>query len=110
MKRGSQFGDAARAAGVKNPKGMDPRLDGEINDDRAAGRDGADLLREAAREPEALGALDGRAIRELYKAAPANPKGLRRTIRLSIGIQIFPASGSENSSPVQLMASGVRRR
>jgi hypothetical protein len=72
MKRGRQFGDTARATGVTNPKGMDPRLDGEIDVDRAAGRDGADLLREAVRETEPLGAFDARAIRELYKAAPAD--------------------------------------
>ena len=63
MKRGRQFGDTARAAGVTKPKGMDPRLDGEIDDDRATGRDGADLLREAVRETEPLGAFDARAIR-----------------------------------------------
>ena len=51
MKRGRQFGDTAHAAGVTKPKGMDPRLDGEIDDDRPAGRDGADLLREAVQRP-----------------------------------------------------------
>jgi prophage regulatory protein len=94
MKRGRQFGDTARAAGVTKPKAMDPRLDGEIDDDRAAGRDGADLLREAVRETEALGAFDARAIRELYKAAPADPKELRRTIRRSELRQIVPLADS----------------
>jgi len=94
MKRGRQFGDTARAAGVTKPKGMDPRLDGEIDDDRATGRDGADLLREAVRETEPLGAFDGRAIRELYKTAPADPKGLRRTIRRSELRQIVPLADS----------------
>lgn len=94
MKRGRQFGDAARAAGVTKPKGMDPRLDEEIDDDRAAGRDGADLLREAVRETEPSGAFDARAIRELYKAAPADPKGLRRTIRRSELRQIVPLADS----------------
>jgi predicted DNA-binding transcriptional regulator AlpA len=73
---------------------MDPRLDGEIDVDRAAGRDGADLLREAVRETEPLGAFDARAIRELYKAAPADPKGLRRTIRRSELRQIVPLADS----------------
>jgi len=73
---------------------MDPRLDEEIGDDRAAGRDGPELLREAARETEALGAFDARAIRELYKAAPADPKGLRRTIRRSELRQIVPLADS----------------
>ena len=94
MKRGSQFGNTARAAGVAKRKGMDPRLDGEIDDDRAAGRDGAELLREAVRETEPLGAFDARAIRELYKAAPADPKGLRRTIRRSELRQIVPLADS----------------
>ncbi len=94
MKRGRQFGDTARAAGVTKPKGMDPRLDGEIEDDHAAGRDGADLLREAVRETEPLGAFDARAIRELYRAAPADPKGLRRTIRRSELRQIVPLADS----------------
>jgi prophage regulatory protein len=73
---------------------MDPRLDGEIDDDRAAGRDGADLLREAVRETEPLGAFDARAIRGLYKAAPTDPKGLRRTIRRSELRQIVPLADS----------------
>jgi prophage regulatory protein len=94
MKRGRQIGDTARAAGVTKLKGMDPRLDGEIGDDRAAGRDGADLLQEAARETEPLGAFDARAIRELYKAAPTDPKGLRRTIRRSELRQIVPLADS----------------
>ncbi len=94
MKRGRQFGDAARAAGVTKPKGTDPRLDEEIDDDRAAGRDGADLLREAVHETEPSGAFDARAIRELYKAARADPKGLRRTIRRSELRQIVPLADS----------------
>ena len=94
MKRERQFGDTARAAGVTKPKGMDPRLDRDIDDDRAAGRDGADLLREAVRETEPLGAFDARAIRELYKAAPTDPKGLRRTIRRSELRQIVPLADS----------------
>lgn len=94
MKRGRQFGDTARAAGVTKPKGMDPRLDGEIDDDRATGRDGADLLREAVRKTEPSGAFDARAIRELYKAAPADPKWLRRTIRRSELRQIVPLADS----------------
>ena len=94
MKRGSQFTYTARAAEVAKPEGMDPRLDGEIDDDRAAGRDGADLLREAVRETEPLGAFDARAIRDLYKAAPADPKGLRRTIRRCELRQIVPLADS----------------
>ena len=94
MKRGRQFGETARAAGVTKPKGMDPPLDGKIDDDRPAGRDGADLLREAVRETEPLGAFDARAIRELYKAAPADPKGLRRTIRRRELRQIVPLADS----------------
>ena len=94
MKRGSQFTNTTRAADVAKPERMVPRLDGEIDDDRAAGRDGADLLREAVRETEPLGAFDARAIRELYKAAPTDPKGLRRTIRRSELRQIVPLADS----------------
>ena len=94
MKRGRQFGDMARAAGDTKPKGMDPRLDRAIDADQGAGRDGADLLREAVRETEPSGAFDARAIRELYKAAPADPSGLRRTIRRSELRQIVPLADS----------------
>ena len=94
MKRGNQFGNTAGAAGVAKRKGMDPRFDGEVNDDRAAGRDGAEKLREVVRETEQLGAFDARAIRELYKAAPADPKGLTRTIRRSELRQIVPLADS----------------
>jgi predicted DNA-binding transcriptional regulator AlpA len=94
MKRGRQFGVTARAAGITKPKGMDPRLDGEIDGDRAAGRDGADSLREAVRETDPWGAFDARAIRELSKAAPADPKKLRRTIRRSELRQIVPLADS----------------
>jgi prophage regulatory protein len=94
MKRGSQFTYTARAAEVAKPEWMAPRLDGEIDDDRAAGRDAAEVLREAVRETEPLGAFDARAIRELYKAAPTDPKGLRRTIRRSELRQIVPLADS----------------
>ena len=94
MKRGSQFTYTARAAEVAKPERMAPRLDGEIDDDRAVGRDAAEVLREAVRETEPLGAFDARAIRELYKTAPANPKGLRRTIRRSELRQIVPLADS----------------
>ena len=94
MKRGSQFTYTARAADVAKQERMDPRLDGEIDDDRAADRDAAEVLREAVRETEPLGAFDGRAIRELYKTAPADPKGLRRTIRRSELRQIVPLADS----------------
>ena len=94
MKRGSQFTYTARAADVAKLERMDPRLDGEIDDDRAADRDAAEVLREAVRETEPLGAFDGRAIRELYKTAPADPKGLRRTIRRSELRQIVPLADS----------------
>ena len=87
MKRGRQLGDT-------KPKGMDPWLDRVIDDDRAAGRDGADVLREAVRETEPLGAFDARAIQNLYKAAPTDPKGLRRTIRRRELHQIVPLADS----------------
>ena len=52
------------------------------------------MLREAVRETEPLGAFDARAIRELYMAAPTEPKSLRRTIRRSELRQIVPLADS----------------
>ena len=94
MKRGNQFRDVARVAGTGGLQGTPAGLDGVVEDDRDAGRNGAAALRQAVREPEPLGALDARAIRELYKAAPADPKGLRRTIRRSELRQIVPLADS----------------
>jgi hypothetical protein len=63
MKRESPLAKAAHADGVAKLQGTDPRPYGEIDDDRAAGRDGATMLREAVREAQPLGAFDTRAIR-----------------------------------------------
>ena len=90
MKRGNQFTDVAWAVGTAKKQATSAALDGVIDDDRDAGRDGAAALRQAARETEPPGALDARATRELYNAAPADPKGLRRTIRRSELRQIVP--------------------
>jgi prophage regulatory protein len=73
---------------------MNPQLDSEIDNDRAAGRGGAERLRVAVRESEQLGAFDARAILELCKAAPADHKGIRRTIRRSELRQIVPLADS----------------
>ena len=94
MRRGNQFTDVARAAGTAKPQAMTARSDGEIDDDRDAGRDGAAALRQAARETEPPGAFDARAIRDLHKAAPTDPKGLRRTIRRSELRQIVSLADS----------------
>lgn len=94
MKRGNQFTDVARAAGTAKPQATSSRLVGVVDDDAAADRDGAALLRQAVRETEPLGAFDARAIQELRKAAPTDPKGLRRTIRRSELRQIVPLADS----------------
>lgn len=94
MKRGNQFRDVARVAGTAKTQPMSSRLDGDVGDDAAAGRDGAALLRQAVRETEPLGAFDSRAIRELHKAAPTDPKELRRTVRRSELRQIVPLADS----------------
>lgn len=94
MKRGNQFTDVARAVGTAKPQATPASLDGVIDDDRNAGRDAAAALRHAAREIEPPGAFDARAIRDLYKAAPTDPKGLRRTIRRSELRQIVPLADS----------------
>jgi predicted DNA-binding transcriptional regulator AlpA len=93
MKRENQFTDVARAVGTAK-QATPAALDGVIDDDRDAGRDGAAALRQAVRETEPPGAFDARAIRDLYKAAPIDPKELRRTIRRSELRQIVPLADS----------------
>jgi prophage regulatory protein len=93
MKRGGQFAETARAAGTATQRMAGP-LDGKIDDDRAAGQDTGANLREAAHETQPSGAFDARAIRELYKAAPTDPKGLMRTIRRRELRQIVPLADS----------------
>ncbi len=73
---------------------MPAALDGDISDDRDARRDGDSALRQTVRKTEPTGAFDARAIRDLYKAAPTDPKGLRRTIRRSELRQIVPLADS----------------
>jgi len=94
MKRGNQFTEVARAVSTAKQQATPAALDGVIDDDRDAGRDGAAALRQAARETEPPGAFDARAIRDLHKAAPTDPKGLRRTIRRSELRQIVPLADS----------------
>lgn len=94
MKRGNQFVNVARAAGAGRAQAMPAALDGDVADDRDAGRDGDSALRQTVRETEPTGAFDARAIRDLYKAAPTDPKGLRRTIRRSELRQIVPLADS----------------
>jgi prophage regulatory protein len=94
MKRGNQFTEVVQAVGTAKKQATPAALDGVIDDDRDAGRNGAAALRQAAREMEPPGAFDARAIRDLYKAAPTDPKGLRRTIRRSELRQIVPLADS----------------
>ena len=94
MKRGNQFINVARAAGTGGAQARPAALDGDVADDRDAGRDGDSALRQTVRETEPMGAFDARAIRDLYKAAPTDPKGLRRTIRRSELRQIVPLADS----------------
>ena len=94
MKRGNQFTDVARAAGAAKPRAMPSRLDRDVDNGRDAGRGGAAAPWQAVRETEPPGAFDARAIRDLYKAAPTDPKGLRRTIRRRELRQIVPLADS----------------
>ena len=94
MKRGTQFREAAPAVGTAKRQATSSGPDGVIGDDRGADRDCAAALGQAARETEPPGAFDARAIRDLYKAAPTDPKGLRRTIRRSELRQIVPLADS----------------
>ena len=94
MKRGNQFVNAARAAGTGGVQARPSRADGVGDADAAADRDGSALLRQAVRETEPLGAFDARAIKELQRAAPTDPKQLRRTIRRTELRQIVPLADS----------------
>jgi prophage regulatory protein len=94
MKRGNQFTDVARVAGTGRPQATPAALDGVVEGDRDAGRNGAAALRQAVRGTEPPGAFDAHAIRDLYKAAPTDPKGLRRTIRRTELRQIVPLADS----------------
>lgn len=94
MKRGNQFVNVASAAGAGRAQAMPAALGGDVADDRDAGRDGDSALRQTVRETEPTGAFDARAIPDLYKAAPTDPKGLRRTIRRSELRQIVPLADS----------------
>jgi prophage regulatory protein len=94
MKRGNQFTDVARAISTAKRQATPAAPGRVIDDDRDADRDGAAALGQAARETEPPGAFDARAIRDLYKAAPTDLKGLRRTIRRSELRQIVPLADS----------------
>lgn len=94
MKRGNQFINVARAAGTGRAQAMPAALDGDVSDDRDAGRVADSALRQTVRETEPTGAFDAHAIRDLYEAAPTDPKGLRRTIRRSELRQIVPLADS----------------
>ena len=82
MKRGNQFTGVAGAAGTA--KGTSLRLDGVVDADAAADRDGAAPLREAVRETELLGAFDARAIKELRSAAPTDDRLASRCCTTSL--------------------------
>ena len=94
MKRGNQSVNVARTAGAGRAQAMPAALGGDVSDVRDAGRDGDSALRQTVRETEPPGAFDAHAIRDLYKAAPTDPKGLRRTIRRSELRQIVPLADS----------------
>ncbi len=94
MKRGNQFTDVARVVGTGGPQATPAAIVGGVEDDRDAGRSGASALRQTVRETEPRGAFDAHAIRDLYKAAPTDPKELRRTIRRSELRQIVPLADS----------------
>ncbi len=95
MKRGSRLTSAAvYATGMaKSPRAAHALVQ-ETDELRPVGRDGAATLRKAVRETEPPGAFDMQAIEELYKAAPADPKRLRRTIRRRELRQIVPLADS----------------
>ncbi len=94
MKRGSKLKKTARENGVPKQQGITARSDAGIEHDRDGGADTGTQLREAVRETEPPVAFDARAVRDLYKAAPTDPTGLRRTIRRSQLRQIVPLADS----------------
>ena len=93
MKRGNQYTGSVRAARTTRPQAARASSDGAVDADRADWNDAA-LLPQVVRETEPRGALDARAIRDLHKAAPTDPKELRRTIRRTELRQIVPLADS----------------
>lgn len=93
MKRGNQYTGSVRAARITRPQAARVSSDGAVDADRG-GRNDAALLPQVVRETEPLGAFDARAIRDLHKAAPTDPKELRRTIRRTELRQIVPLADS----------------
>jgi prophage regulatory protein len=97
MKRGNQLTGAARASVIEGSGAITATTTTDITvNERAIGVDGAGAakFREQARKTEPLGAFDTHAVRDLYKAAPVDPKGLRRTIRRAELRQIVPLADS----------------
>lgn len=97
MNRRNQLAGAARTSFVEESRVIAAPANPDINSSKQAiGADGtsAAKLREQARKPEPLGAFDARAVKDLYKAAPVDPKGLRRTIRRAELRQIVPLADS----------------
>lgn len=82
MKHEGQFRETALANGTGKPERNETRSNTDAE------------LREAVPETEPLGAFDARAVRDPYKAASADPKGLRRTIRRRELRQIVPLADS----------------
>lgn len=94
MKRGNQYTGSVHASRITGPQAARAcSSDGAVDTDRA-GRNDAALLPQVVRETEPLGAFDARAIRDLHKAAPTDPKELRRTIRRTELRQIVPLADS----------------
>jgi prophage regulatory protein len=94
MKRRSNLTKTARENGAPKQQRTTPRSDAGIEHNRDGGADTGTQLREAVRETEPPGAFDARAVRDLYKAVPTDPIGLRRTIRRSQLRQIIPLADS----------------
>jgi prophage regulatory protein len=93
MKRGSQFPNVARATGVAQQQEVAARP-GAVDGDQSVSANGVANLRQVVRETVPLGTFDAHAIRDLYKTAPTDPKGLMRTIRRSELRQIVPLADS----------------
>jgi prophage regulatory protein len=97
MKRGNQLTRAARPSIVEETRVIAAATANDVKDnERAIGVDGARAakFREQAHKTAPVGAFDARAVKDLYTAAPLDPKGLKRTIRRRELRQIVPLADS----------------
>lgn len=93
MKRGYDFRGSARVSAESRAREAAAAPTQVAADAASVGSDDENLCTDV-REPQPRGTFDARAIRDLLKAAQADPKTLRRTIRRTELRQIVPLADS----------------